>query len=246
MAARQAGGLSLDALRLKELAKHEPADCWWGPVDGPRPGWGDEAPAPPAATASCSGVAGAPSGSAPAAVAEVASLQQRLAQVRREIAARDAALAALPRGDSEAAALCVGICREVARRRELQRDVRECAGGVQDLREALRRSRQRYKEFEAPRRQQLFGSLSADTGLNAAASLGEDATETVWRECVAALEGEIRRKSARALELQRTVSRMEAELQQQLEANDSRIQAAHQVLQATLRKAEAEGTPGPH
>merc|ERR1719272_997181 len=55
-----------------------------------------------------------------------------------------------------------------------------------------------------------------------------------WRECVAALEGEIRRKSQLALELHHRVHGLETQLWNQLQATDDRMGSMHSSLRHIL------------
>ncbi|CAE8711264.1 unnamed protein product, partial [Polarella glacialis] len=55
------------------------------------------------------------------------------------------------------------------------------------------------------------------------------------RDCIAVLEGDLRRKSAHCLALHRRVHSLEAELQQQLQADDSLVKVKATLEDATAR-----------
>merc|ERR1719272_1361203 len=55
-----------------------------------------------------------------------------------------------------------------------------------------------------------------------------------WKECAAALEGEIRRKSQLALELHHRVHGLETQLQRQQQATDERLASMHSSLEFVL------------
>jgi len=189
---------------------------------------------------------------------ESASLRYSLAEVQRQIASCDEAISAIP-GElelsgcgerAEAAALCSSICRAVAKRRTLQHEAKERAEEIHDLEEVLLLRNNRHRTTDLP----LESNHAAATGLDSSSLLtgggggcgampslwgspcssGDEATEGVWRECTAALEGELRRKSARVLELHQSVHSLETRLQEQLELHDKQLDMVQKALQGAV------------
>lgn len=118
--------------------------------------------------------------------------------------------------EPEAAALCSDIRRAVIKRYELQQQLID---------------------------KQLPVSNDVSVIKEAAAALrdsfAEPSESVVWRECITALEGEIRRKSAHSLELHRRVHALESQLQQQMQANDDSIESVKSTLEQAAARAKA-------
>lgn len=180
-------------------------------------------------------------------------LHRQLDNVRLAIADRNRQIAALTSGDapgSEAAALRADIRKAIADKQSLQEDMVRQANEMQALDEAFRRPDARVQELEAClgfQSADKFGESTSRYGTSALPVVGpssdasflstEDAAldgASCWRECVAALEGEIRRKSQLALELHHRVHTLENQLHQQLQATDDRVETMHSSLRYVL------------
>eukprot|EP00933_Yihiella_yeosuensis_P049574 TRINITY_DN4660_c0_g1_i1.p1 TRINITY_DN4660_c0_g1~~TRINITY_DN4660_c0_g1_i1.p1 ORF type:complete len:355 (+),score=95.85 TRINITY_DN4660_c0_g1_i1:56-1120(+) len=126
----------------------------------------------------------------------------------------------------EAAALCADIRRAVRRRWHSQQ---------QHVKKQLKMTDSSQAEAAA--------TASHTLPIAGAATNAERQTDShVWRECISALEGELRRKSAHSLELHRRVHALEAELQHQLQVNDECIDAVKSTLASAAARAKAQRT----
>jgi len=129
----------------------------------------------------------------------------------------------------------------------------EAAAGCTDLRRAA------LRRYELRRELQLQGVGSAETVVaegvgsaetvvaegstpNSAAS-NPPAESSIWKESIAALEGELKRKSAHGLELHRRVHELEQDLQLQLKFNDQRVDDVKKALENTLSRSKAGRVP---
>jgi hypothetical protein len=196
---------------------------------------------------------------------ESASLRYSLAEIQRQISSCDEAISAVP-GElelsgcgerAEAAALCSSICRAVARKQALQQEARERAEEIHDLEEVLLHRNGRHRTTDLPLESThtaaavldsssllMGGGCGGGGGMlpslwGSPCSSGDEATEGVWRECTAALEGELRRKSARVLQLHQNVHSLEARLQEQLELHDKQLDMAQRALQEAVGAGSA-------
>lgn len=105
-----------------------------------------------------------------------------------------------------------------------------------------------------PEKTDALGSLlpSQDQASAKDAEASPPESESIWRECVAALEGEIRRKTAAGHNLQRRIHVLEAELQEQLEVADGALDSVQSLLESSLKvlevfptsRAEGQGNEG--
>eukprot|EP00933_Yihiella_yeosuensis_P049576 TRINITY_DN4660_c0_g1_i4.p1 TRINITY_DN4660_c0_g1~~TRINITY_DN4660_c0_g1_i4.p1 ORF type:complete len:109 (+),score=26.91 TRINITY_DN4660_c0_g1_i4:590-916(+) len=93
--------------------------------------------------------------------------------------------------------------------------------------------------FHIKRKAEAAATASHTLPIAGAATNAERQTDShVWRECISALEGELRRKSAHSLELHRRVHALEAELQHQLQVNDECIDAVKSTLASAAARAK--------
>lgn len=246
--------------RLRASAPAAAGASWWGPLDGPRaaeslvdgPSAGAlRLDAPDAGDLGGGGGFGSPSAlraaGAPSPLGRLAAeidstpespsaLHQQLDSVRLAIAERNRQLAALASGDepgSEAAALRAEIRRAIADRQSLQEEMKRQAREMQSLDEACLGLQGAEKLGEGAGRHGApappAAAPSSDASFVSTEEAGPDGA-SCWRECVAALEGEIRRKSQLALELHHRVHALESQLHQQLQATDDRVETLHSSL----------------
>lgn len=156
--------------------------------------------------------------------------QQPVSQCRENMVDAPGATTYL-KSTPQAAALCADIRRAVVRRQELQLEMQE----HQKQRESAASGGQATgSPAAAPAAHPCSSSRSgspcaAATGSSAAAPTASLA----WQDNAAALEAELRRKSALSMELHRRVHQLEADLELQLQYNDQRIDE----VKATLERA---------
>mmetsp|Transcript_64533 Transcript_64533/g.118852 ORF Transcript_64533/g.118852 Transcript_64533/m.118852 type:complete len:182 (+) Transcript_64533:2-547(+) len=169
------------------------------------------------------------------------------------VADRTQQLHALLAGESpvESAALRpirADIRRAISDRQALEEDILQGNGKVQQLEEALQSAERRISFLEerimttqappvVPVPGTICGPALSETSLLSVEDASPDGINC-WRECIAALEGEIRRKSLRALELHQKVHGLENQMRQQLQANDDNVNGVHQTLQCILDRLD--------
>eukprot|EP00929_Paragymnodinium_shiwhaense_P020182 TRINITY_DN13528_c0_g1_i4.p1 TRINITY_DN13528_c0_g1~~TRINITY_DN13528_c0_g1_i4.p1 ORF type:complete len:320 (+),score=64.16 TRINITY_DN13528_c0_g1_i4:192-1151(+) len=168
---------------------------------------------------------------------EYEELRKKLERVRRGLVGTHADMDALVHtaaaGNPEAATLMQDICSAAAKKQALEGEAREHVQAIEQLEEASRNADDRLAELEARVLNMEHEEVRARS---AGAETSEDAAarESVWREPLAHLEGELRRKSARALDLHRRVHWLEEQLGRQLDENEQRAQKTHEALRTIL------------
>lgn len=224
--------------QLNKQTATQSAPTWWGPLDGP---------APPTGVlpfdAGAADVNKEPrrigDGNAVASQESEEFLRRRLQELSRDIRDRSADIDQLLQGaDEDALELCQRIRTAVARKHVFRIEMQKQEDDTTVLNEAISRANRRIGELEA--KVTAMGGAGSSLGSSASAGSSEDgATDSVWRECVNSLEGELRRKSARAVELHKRVAWLEEQLGQQLQANDDRCASVHAALREVLEELSA-------
>merc|ERR1719356_2308917 len=125
----------------------------------------------------------------------------------------------------EVSNLCQSIRKAISRKQALRDEVHEQQEEVRRLTEALQCANQRVADLEMKAVPGFGGG-----GAHLEGAVEDGTGDSVWRECVTALEGELRRKSLRAVELHRRVHWLESQLGQQLQVNDDRVAGVQTAL----------------
>lgn len=206
---------------------------WWGPLDGPCP------------VSEAAGGGGGGGGSHDSNK-EAAFLQHQLAQVRAAVAAREGELAQIFASDQAMSAEVCSLCDEVRSAIAKQHAALSQRSGQQEelhrLSNTLGQANARICELESkvvPSSDLYLQSVRADSVANDADD--DSPADASGREQLAALEGELRRKSMRVLELRRRVHALETQLGEQLQSNADLVSVVEAGLQDAIARFERAG-----
>lgn len=130
--------------------------------------------------------------------------------------------------------------RAVAEKRALESEALDRASDLQRLEDEVRGTERVMTKLEDQLTRQALGSSSCSTSL-VSTEVFKDGDDSIncWKESAILLEGEIRRKASRALELHHRVHRLEAELRRQLQANEDNVTCVATALQNTWQALQA-------
>lgn len=191
-------------------------------------------------------------------------LLRRIDEINRLVAARDLELQSMLGGvtgmsnssGGELAALIEDIRSAIHKRHSLRAEARDHESSIQRLAESLERANRRVTDLDEKvvRRRDEADQLpkTNDESCTDVVRTSENANENgddggIWRDTISSLEGELRRKSIRALELRRRVHWLETQLGQQLEVNEQRTTVARAALEDVLARMDGRNqAPGNH
>lgn len=186
---------------------------------------------------------------------EVPILLRQLDEMGRAVSARDLELQTMLGGASaapngELAALVEDIRSAIHKKQSFQAEAREHEDAILRLTESLEQTNRRVAELDEKVRTGAgtidgsHGNIARPSdpaipgGASPGSSADDGAVDGAWRDTIGSLEGELRRKSMRALELRRRVHWLETQLGQQLQANEQRAAVARASLEEVLARME--------